>query len=585
MKIRNSITVKIIASMSVCIILFSAIGIFTAFTLYSSRLTQKTIQVNEQYLTIITKNIENDIQELLKVSGLCSGSSRIIEALRYTDMDSSMVRRKCLDAQTELDHFASSSPLYSYLRRMAVLNRDGIRIGSTVGISTWTKGEWDVLRAFLDTKEAAGAGTAAYYWHSLLDETQHDKLSFLAPISTVPGGYLYVELSDAILSDQLLPYRNLREIFILDENGGRILASFPVKEQEDMEELLKPSGSEINYNGHTCRLNSRPVSRFGILAGSLTDVAFVAGDNRYIFHISLILLFTTIGVGILVTRLLTGYITKPIKILTDHIRKISETNNFSPDPDIEKSSDEIGEIGKAVNHMTDHIQVLLKRQAQIYEQKQNVEISLLQSQINPHFLYNTLDSIRWMAVIQGSKNIEQTTSALERLLRNMAKGVGDKITLKEELKLVGDYVHIQQVRYVESFDFICQVPESLMDCRIIKFTLQPIVENAILHGIEPMKQFGEIEISAREEEGDLYIVIEDNGVGMTQKELEQLRSSLSNTNKNALSGIGVSNVDARLKLNYGGSYGLSYESSPGEFTRVTVQIPKEEVLTCTKSLL
>ena len=145
MKIRNSITVKIIASMSVCIILFSAIGIFTAFTLYSSRLTQKTIQVNEQYLTIITKNIENDIQELLKVSGLCSGSSRIIEALRYTDMDSSMVRRKCLDAQTELDHFASSSPLYSYLRRMAVLNRDGIRIASTVGISTWTKGEWDVL--------------------------------------------------------------------------------------------------------------------------------------------------------------------------------------------------------------------------------------------------------------------------------------------------------------------------------------------------------------------------------------------------------------------------------------------------------
>ncbi|MDE6817344.1 MAG: histidine kinase, partial [Lachnospiraceae bacterium] len=227
--------------------------------------------------------------------------------------------------------------------------------------------------------------------------------------------------------------------------------------------------------------------------GSLTDVTYAGGDNRYILYILVILFFSTAAAGILVTRLLTGHITRPIKILTGHIRKISETNDFSPDPDIEASSDEIGEIGKAVNQMTDHIQNLLGQQARMYEQKKNIEISLLQSQINPHFLYNTLDSIRWMAVIQGSKNIEQTTGALERLLRNMAKGIGDKITLREELELVGNYIYIQQVRYVEIFDYICQIPEELLDCRIIKFTLQPIVENAILHGIEPMKQFGEIE--------------------------------------------------------------------------------------------
>lgn len=587
MKIKNSITVKIIASMSVCIILFSAIGIFTAFTLYSSRLTQKTIQVNEQYLAVITKNLENDIQELQKVSGLCSGSTRIMDALRYPSMDSSAIRKKCLDAQTELDNFASSTPLYGYLRRMAILNRNGIRIASTTGINTWTDVDWSALQTFLDTDEALGTNAPIYHWYSLLNEKENNCLSFLTPLYTVPGAYLYVELNDALFNDQLLPYRNLREMFIIDENGSRILASFPMDGDAEAEigSLLEPSGSEIYYHGRVYRLSSRPVSKFGVVVGSLTDVAFVTGDNRYIFHILVILLFTTIAVGILVTRLLTGYITRPIKILTDHIRKISETNNFSPDPDIEKSYDEIGEIGKAVNHMTDHIQVLLKQQAEMYEQKKSVEISLLQSQINPHFLYNTLDSIRWMAVIQGSKNIEQTTGALEHLLRNMAKGIGDKITLREELDLVGDYIYIQQVRYVEIFDYICQIPESLMDCQIIKFTLQPIVENAILHGIEPMKQFGEIEISARQEEGDLFIVIEDNGVGMTQKELEQLQSSLSNTNKNALSGIGVSNVDARLKLHYGASYGLSYESSPGEFTRVTVRIPREEGTVCTRSLL
>ena len=585
MRIKNSITVKIIASMSICIVVFSAIGIFTASTLYSARLTQRDMQINEQYLTIITKKLESDIQELQKVAGLCSGSQRILEARRCTRMNSSSVRRKCLDAQAELDNFASSTPLYGYLRRMAVINRNDIRIASTVGMSSWTKQEWDSLRAFLDTEEADGVTAPVYHWYSLLDVRENDSLSFLAPLTTTPGGYLYVELNDAILKEQLLPYKNLREIFIIDETGSRILVSFSMEKDETIEHwrLLEPSGSRLVHNRHTYQLSSRPLSRFGILVGSLTDVTYAGGDNRYILYILVILFFSTAAAGILVTRLLTGHITRPIKILTGHIRKISETNDFSPDPDIEASSDEIGEIGKAVNQMTDHIQNLLGQQARMYEQKKNIEISLLQSQINPHFLYNTLDSIRWMAVIQGSKNIEQTTGALERLLRNMAKGIGDKITLREELELVGNYIYIQQVRYVEIFDYICQIPEELLDCRIIKFTLQPIVENAILHGIEPMKQFGEIEISARQENGDLFISIEDNGVGMTEEELEELRTSLANKDKNALSGIGVSNVDARLKLHYGASYGLIYESSPGEFTRVTVHIPKEEEISCTGS--
>lgn len=585
MRIKNSITVKIIASMSICIVVFSAIGIFTASTLYSARLTQRDMQINEQYLTIITKKLESDIQELQKVAGLCSGSQRILEALRCTRMNSSSVRRKCLDAQAELDNFASSTPLYGYLRRMAVINRNDIRIASTVGMSSWTKQEWDSLRAFLDTEEADGVTAPVYHWYSLLDVRENDSLSFLAPLTTTPGGYLYVELNDAILKEQLLPYKNLREIFIIDETGSRILVSFSMEKDETIEHwrLLEPSGSRLVHNRHTYQLSSRPLSRFGILVGSLTDVTYAGGDNGYILYILVILFFSTAAAGILVTRLLTGYITRPIKILTGHIRKISETNDFSPDPDIEASSDEIGEIGKAVNQMTDHIQNLLGQQARMYEQKKNIEISRLQSQINPHFLYNTLDSIRWMAVIQGSKNIEQTTGALERLLRNMAKGIGDKITLREELELVGNYIYIQQVRYVEIFDYICQIPEELLDCRIIKFTLQPIVENAILHGIEPMKQFGEIEISARQENGDLFISIEDNGVGMTEEELEELRTSLANKDKNALSGIGVSNVDVRLKLHYGASYGLIYESSPGEFTRVTVHIPKEEEISCTGS--
>lgn len=211
--------------------------------------------------------------------------------------------------------------------------------------------------------------------------------------------------------------------------------------------------------------------------------------------------------------------------------------------------------------------------------QKNVELSLLQSQINPHFLYNTLDSIRWMAVIQGSKNIEQTTKALIRLLRNTAKGLGDKIPLRDELSLVADYVHIQQVRYVEIFDYLCTVPKELMDCLIVKFTLQPIVENAILHGIEPTGRFGQITINAHAEGDSLFLTVEDNGAGMTREELEQLTASMSaKPDPNSMNGIGVSNVDTRLKFQYGEGYGLTYESAPDQFTRVTIHIPREEAL-------
>ena len=224
-----------------------------------------------------------------------------------------------------------------------------------------------------------------------------------------------------------------------------------------------------------------------------------------------------------------------------------------------------------------HIQELLTQMEQMYEQRKNIEISLLQSRINPHFLYNTLDSIRWMAVIQKSRNIEQITRALENLLRNVAKGTDDKISLRQELALVEDYVHIQKVRYVEVFDYLCQVPEELLSCSIVKFTLQPIVENAIFHGVEPKGEFGEIRISARSgSDGDLFLTVEDNGVGMTPEELQKLKDNLQNHNKNSLNGMGVANVDARLKLIYGPSYGLLYESAPGEYTRVTIHIPREE---------
>ena len=251
-------------------------------------------------------------------------------------------------------------------------------------------------------------------------------------------------------------------------------------------------------------------------------------------------------------------------------------NDFSYDPEIEKAGGELGQIGHTVNEMTMSIENLLQTTEQSYEQRRKIEIQLLQSQVNPHFLYNTLDSIRWMAVIQKSLGIESMTRSMSNLLKNIAKGTQDKITLEEELALLHDYVEIQSVRYMEAFTFCDRVPKELYCYRIIKLTLQPLVENAIFHGIEPTGENGTITVTGREEGSDLVLCVTDDGAGITPDVLPTLLSEDRPRSHAALNGIGVCNVHKRLQMLYGEAYGLTIESEPGSGTCVTVRVPKEE---------
>lgn len=286
-------------------------------------------------------------------------------------------------------------------------------------------------------------------------------------------------------------------------------------------------------------------------------------------------LCSVILVGFCSLTILSRFLTRPIDKLIRRIRRISE-NDFSFDPEIERSRDEVGEIGRVVNEMSLSLKLLLEETQERAEQQKNIEIALLQSQVNPHFLYNTLDSIHWMAVIQKSAGISQMTKSLSNLLKNLAKGTQDHITLREELALLGDYVAIQMIRYTEAFEVVNRIPEALLDCRVLKFTLQPLVENAIFHGIEPTGRFGTITLDGRTDGRFLYLSIRDNGVGIPPEALKALlAASAGHKSKGALNGIGVGNVDQRLKLVYGPECGLTYESAVGEYTKVTVKILRE----------
>ena len=276
----------------------------------------------------------------------------------------------------------------------------------------------------------------------------------------------------------------------------------------------------------------------------------------------------------LINSYISSRITNPIRELEKSVG-VLEAGNLSA-PVYIGGSYEIRHLGKSISDMAGQIRLLMQDIVREHEAKRKQEFDTLQSQINPHFLYNTLDSIKWIAVIQKNSGIVKAVTALSKLLKNMAKGVDERVTLREELDFVRDYVTIEKLKYVEMFDLEVDIGEEMLyDARIVKLTLQPLVENAIFSGIEPGGKNGTIRIRAYEKDKCLCVDVRDDGIGIPEEKIPELLNHSEKLKGDQMSSIGMPNVDRRLKLIYGEEYGLSVESQVGEYTQITVRIPLE----------
>ncbi|MDF2986874.1 MAG: integral rane sensor signal transduction histidine kinase [Eubacterium sp.] len=251
--------------------------------------------------------------------------------------------------------------------------------------------------------------------------------------------------------------------------------------------------------------------------------------------------------------------------------KEAGSKNFIIEP-LKNGEDEIGELTDSFNSMAGKINGLLDEQYRLGYEIKNLELKVLQSLINPHFLYNTLDMIYWLAVKNKVPAIENAAKSLGRFY-NLSLGHGeDIVTLEKELTHVSTYVNIQNMRFEDKIKLVVDVPDELYSCRIIKIVLQPLVENAILHGIyEKEDSRGTITISGDASDGILQITIEDDGVGMNTEHLSAL---LSTPGENR--GYGVWNINERIRLTYGEPYGLQFTSTPNAGTCVFVKFPFEK---------
>lgn len=331
---------------------------------------------------------------------------------------------------------------------------------------------------------------------------------------------------------------------------------------------------QTSLSGTDCILTWDRLSVSGLILCEVLPLKNISLNPNAIRATLGLVFISSIVIGFSLSLLFTRYLTRPIMRLIKHMEVIS-SGDFSNNPAIE-SNDELGIIGRQINEMSSHVSVLMDNRIRDEQEKMNLEIKMLQAQINPHFLYNTLDSIKWIATMQHNTGIVKVVSALSSLLKNMAKGFNEKVTVRQELDFLDNYITIEKIRYIELFDVEISVDDpSLYDARIIKLTLQPLVENSIFSGIEPNGKPGLIKIHIFSQGQILYISIRDNGIGISEENIARLLTDTSRVTKNYMSGIGLPNVDRRIKLVYGQEYGLKIDSELGVYTCVTISLPLE----------
>ena len=301
-----------------------------------------------------------------------------------------------------------------------------------------------------------------------------------------------------------------------------------------------------------------------------TNVRELLSKSRQAQSVYVLTAIVLVIVALLFSRFMARSITLPIQKLRDSMKKVQE-GDFSVSDVVVDSRNEIGSLTKSFDVMTHRIQELMEQNVHEQEEKRKSELKALQSQINPHFLYNTLDSIIWMA--EGKKNEEVVlmTASLARLLRQSISNEDEVVPIANEVEYARGYLTIQKMRYKDKLEFRIDVDPSILYIPLIKLVLQPIIENAIYHGLKYKESKGLLIVKGFMKDGNAVLQVIDDGVGMDEETLSHIYDKHKvNYHSN---GVGVYNVQKRLKLYYGDDYGITYESEKGKGTTATITIP------------
>lgn len=399
-------------------------------------------------------------------------------------------------------------------------------------------------------------------------------------------GVIRITLSTKPFNKLLTPYADRDNITLLFDNiGSVIFLDDRIQKVNDNGDVYKNIFQDINKSD----MVTKAVGESTINMNGKKFTAFYCSDNRAGFilvniiskeypvqkligleFIIIVIGMTVLVAGLLANYLLSNYITKDIHVLVNKIKTVSEGNtNVSFSDVLINRKDEIGYLYRQFEIMLEKINSLYK---DIYESKikqKEIELKALQAQINPHFLYNTLSSINWMAIDINAKDISHAINTLARYYRHILSKGKEIIQISDEIDQIKSYVDIQKIRFKNKFDVMYKIDEGVFKYATPKLILQPFVENSIIHGLEHIDYMGLITILCVEDKDEIKFKVIDNGRGIERDTLLQLTSTdLSR------SGYGIKNVVEKINLIFGDSYGIHIESEETKGTCVIINIPK-----------
>lgn len=393
------------------------------------------------------------------------------------------------------------------------------------------------------------------------------------------AGHIFITFKESSFHEILKnkDTQNAEEVYLLDNNGG-VFYSSGRKYNQGKFDMARFSGKDINNNIKGFHVIDEGGNKFLITYTTLSKSGWklvskmpLSGISNKLLKMSrniYAILFLCIPLSIFLAVILYKRITNPLHEFAIRMESIGQ-GDFSMQNYNVGTRNEIQKIFRNFDIMSKRILQLLKRNTHIMEQKKLAELKALQAQINPHFLYNTLDAINWLAMLNKQDDISKMVTNLSQFFRTILNEDRDMVTIEEEINHVRAFVEIERYRYKNRFEFVLNPDTRLYGFYTLKFILQPFVENALVHGFKETNGEGRICLQVFSEEDTIFFEIIDNGCGMSQERLKEILVVKNN-------GYGVINVNERIKLKFGKEYGLVIKSEKGGGTIVTITIPKIE---------
>ena len=558
--------------LSVCCMCLLGVMLYQQFTRKAENLT---VENSRQLLNQTTINLEDYLRNMRRIS----------DAMYYTVIKNTDIGSESLEDSMNLLYEANKDKLVS----VACYTNDGKlteaspiateKPGVDVKSQKWFQDAAGELENFhFSTPHVQNLfddPSYRYYWVVSLSRTVE-----LTRNGNSMLGVLLVDMNYSSI-EQLLEKENTdtsgEYVYLMAPDGEIIyhpkqnLIHMGLYEENNTEAAgYEDTTVKENFHGEKRLVTVKTISYTGWKLISVVPMKSFSMGMTGMRNLVVLLVALTVLAVVILNQMVSARISKPLRRLNDSVKEW-EAGNMNPDIYIGGSM-EVEHLGKTLRSTVAQIRQLMDDIVVEQEEKRKSELDALQSQINPHFLYNTLDSIVWMITGERYDDAVFMITQLASLFRiSLSKGK-TVIKIEDEVKHARNYMNIQKIRYKNSFEVDFQIEEDILDGCIVKLVLQPLLENAIYYGMEFMDGEGEIHVRGYRKDKDVYLEVEDNGLGMPEEEAAELLNGKERPHKHG-SGVGLVNVHSRLKLRFGEAYGLVIHSCPDEGMMVQIHIP------------